>query len=84
MPHTMPTSVPRMVAVVYFLMRVFSSLCACLCLDLFPFYHSLQLMQHITECHDPLAEIQRERGDKTVCIVVQPSPPLPFQRVPPR
>jgi hypothetical protein len=29
-------------------------------------------MQHIAECHNPLAAILRERGDKTVCINTQP------------
>ena len=31
-------------------------------------------MQHIAECHDPLAAILRERGEKTVRIDTQPSP----------
>ena len=34
-------------------------------------------MQHIAECHNPLAAILRERGDKTVCIDTQPSV-IPF------
>ena len=28
------------------------------------------LLQHLTECHDPLAALHRERGDKIVSIPV--------------
>ena len=31
---------------------------------------TLDLLQHITECHDPLAALHRERGDKIVSIFV--------------
>ena len=33
------------------------------------------LLQHLTECHDPLAALRRERGDKIVSISVLLFPP---------
>jgi hypothetical protein len=68
MRHTTPTSVPHRIAVVSFQMHVFSSLCVHTFLtDLF-LTNSPHPIQHIAECHNPLAAILRERGGNIVCI----------------
>jgi len=72
MRRIMPTSVPHRVAVVSFQMHVFSSSWVhTFVINPFPLPTRL-IHQHITECHDPLAELLRERGEKTVCINTQP------------
>jgi hypothetical protein len=43
--------------------------------DLFHFI--THKIQHLTECHDPLAEIRRERGEKIVCNLLSSSRWLP-------